>query len=127
MGSTQSGSNYGGYNSVGSQAGSVGAGQDLLQERNEQLGPQSVIVGKTRIISDAKDNKIIVIGPPESVRKVRTILERLDRRPQQVYLSTVIGQLSLTNENYFGVDFTQTYKKISNNTGFPSRNLSSTA
>jgi type II secretory pathway component GspD/PulD (secretin) len=116
----------GGYNSVSSQAGSVGAGQDLLQEPNEQLGPQSVIVGKTRIISDAKDNKIIVIGPPESVQKVRTILERLDRRPQQVYLSTVIGQLTLTNETDFGVDFTQTYKKISDNAGVASSNLSST-
>ncbi|HEY4782761.1 MAG TPA: secretin N-terminal domain-containing protein, partial [Chthoniobacterales bacterium] len=98
----------------------------LLQEPNEQLGPQSVIVGKTRIISDAKDNKIIVIGPPESIQKVRTILERLDRRPQQVYLSTVIGQLTLTNETDFGVDFTQTYKKISDNAGIASSNLSST-
>ena len=116
----------GGYNPVSSQAGSVGAGQDLLQEPNEQLGPQSVIVGKTRIISDAKDNKIIVIGPPESIQKVRTILDRLDRRPQQVYLSTVIGQLSLNNETDFGVDFTQTYKKISDNAGIASSNLSST-
>jgi general secretion pathway protein D len=116
----------GGYNPVSSQAGSVGAGQDLLQEPNEQLGPQSVIVGKTRIISDAKDNKIIVIGPPESVQKVRTILDRLDRRPQQVYLSTVIGQLTLNNETDFGVDFTQTYKKISDNAGVASSNLSST-
>ncbi len=104
MNPTQNGSSAGGYSSVSSSAGSVGAGQDLLQEPNEQLGPQSVIVGKTRIISDAKDNKIIVIGPPESIQKVRTILERLDRRPQQVYLSTVIGQLSLNNENDFGVE-----------------------
>jgi type II secretion system protein D len=123
---TQGGLGGGGYSSVNSSAGSVGAGQDLLQEPNEQLGPQSVIVGKTRIISDAKDNKIIVIGPPESIQKVRTILDRLDRRPQQVYLSTVIGQLTLSNENDFGVDFTQTYKKISNNAGIASSNLSST-
>ncbi len=126
MNPTQTGTSAGGYSSVSSSAGSVGAGQDLLQEPNEQLGPQSVIVGKTRIISDAKDNKIIVIGPPESIQKVRTILERLDRRPQQVYLSTVIGQLSLNNENDFGVDFTQTYKKISDNAGIASSNLSST-
>src|SRR5258708_6797513 len=126
MGGSNFGGGGGGYNSVSSQAGSVGAGQDLLQEPNEQLGPQSMIVGKTRIISDAKDNKIIVIGPPESVQKVRIILERLDRRPQQVYLSTVIGQLTLSNENDFGVDFTQTYKKISNNAGVASSNLSST-
>jgi general secretion pathway protein D len=116
----------GGYSSVSSSAGSVGAGQDLLQEPNEQLGPQSMAVGKTRIISDAKDNKIVVIGPPESVQKVRILLETLDRRPQQVYLSTVIGQLSLNNETDFGVDFTQTYKKISQNAGVASSNLSST-
>jgi general secretion pathway protein D len=127
--SNMTGSNLGGgggYSSVGGTAGSVGAGQDLLQEPNEQLGPQSVIVGKTRIISDAKDNKIIVIGPPESLAKVRSLLDRLDRRPQQVYLSTVIGQLTLTNELDFGVDFTQTYKKISDHAGVASSNLSST-
>jgi general secretion pathway protein D len=122
-GATQTG---GGYSPVSGTAGSVGAGQDLLQEPNEQLGPQSVIVGKTRIISDAKDNKIIVIGPPESIQKVRILLDRLDRRPQQVYLSTVIGQLQLSNETDFGVDFTQTYKKISQNAGVASSNLSST-
>jgi general secretion pathway protein D len=124
--STTSGLGGGGYSPVSGTAGSVGAGQDLLQEPNEQLGPQSLAVGKTRIISDAKDNKIIVIGPPESIQKVRMLLDRLDRRPQQVYLSTVIGQLQLSNETDFGVDFTQTYKKISQNAGVASSNLSST-
>jgi general secretion pathway protein D len=112
-----------GYSSVSGTAGSVGAGQDLLQEPNEQLGPQAVIVGRSRVISDAKDNKILVIGPPESVRKVRTILDRLDRRPQQVYLSTVIGQLTLSNDFQFGVDWVQTFKKISGTGGIASTNL----
>jgi general secretion pathway protein D len=115
----------GGYSSSSSSAGSTGAGEDLLQEPNEQLGPQSVIVGKTRIISDAKDNKIVVIGPPESIQKVRDLLDKLDRRPQQVYLSTVIGQLALINETDFGVDFTQTYKKINDSAGVASSNLNS--
>ncbi|MBV8968105.1 MAG: hypothetical protein JO331_03470, partial [Verrucomicrobia bacterium] len=102
--STSSTNSYsGGYSSSSSSAGSTGAGEDLLQEPNEQLGPQSVIVGKTRIIADAKDNKIVVIGPPESIQKVRDLLDKLDRRPQQVYLSTVIGQLALVNETDFGV------------------------
>jgi type II secretion system protein D len=115
----------GGYSPSSSSAGSTGAGEDLLQEPNEQLGPQSVIVGKTRIISDAKDNKVVVIGPPESIRKVRDLLDKLDRRPQQVYLSTVIGELNLTNETDFGVDFTQTYKKINESAGVASANLNS--
>jgi general secretion pathway protein D len=117
-----SGSNY---SSTNGSAGSVGAGQDLLQEPDEQLGPQAVIVGRSRIISDPKDNKILVIGPPESVRKVRTILDKLDRRPQQVYLSTVIGQLELNNEFEFGVDWLQTFKKISGSSGIASGNINS--
>jgi type II secretion system protein D len=116
-------SSAGGYSPVSSSAGSVGVGQDLLQEPNEQLGPQAVIVGRSRIISDAKDNKILVIGPPESLRKVRTILDRLDRRPQQVYLSTVIGELQLTNNFQFGVDWVQTFKKISGHSGIATGNL----
>jgi len=120
-----SSSSSGGYSSGSGSAGSAGGGEDLLQEPNEQLGPQAVIVGRSRIISDPKDNKILVIGPPESVRKVRTILDKLDRRPQQVYLSTVIGQLQLTNDFEFGVDWVQTFKKISGSSGVATGNLNS--
>ena len=123
LGGGPSSSSSSGYSPVSGSAGSVGAGQDLLQEPNEQLGPQAVIVGRSRVISDAKDNKILVIGPPESVRKVQTILDRLDRRPQQVYLSTVIGQLTLSNEFQFGVDWVQTFKKMSEHGGVASTNL----
>jgi general secretion pathway protein D len=119
-------SNYSTPSGLGnSSAGSVGVGQDLLQEPDEQLGPQAVIVGRSRIISDPKDNKILVIGPPESVRKVRTILDKLDRRPQQVYLSTVIGELQLNNNFQFGVDWVQTFKKISGSSGIASGNINS--
>jgi type II secretion system protein D len=124
-GPSSSSSNAGGYSPVSGTAGSVGAGEDLLQEPNDLLGTQAVIVGRSRIISDAKDNKILVIGPPESVRKVQTILDRLDRRPQQVYLSTVIGQLQLTKDFQFGVDFTQTFKKFGDHAGIASANLNS--
>ena len=114
-----------GYNPVSSSAGSVGAGQDLLQEPNELLAPQAVVIGKTRIISDPKDNKILVIGPPENLQRVRTILDRLDQRPQQVYLSTVIAQLTLNNDWALGVDWTQTFKKFSGHSGIASSNLNS--
>jgi type II secretion system protein D len=120
---SSSASTTGGYSPVSGSAGSVGVGEDLLQEPNEQLGPQAVIVGRSRIISDAKDNKILVIGPPESVRKVRTILDKLDRRPQQVYLSTVIGELQLTNDFQFGIDWVQTFKKFHGHSGIGTGNL----
>jgi general secretion pathway protein D len=122
---TGSSSYAGGYSSTNSTGGSGSqGGQDLLQEPNEELGPQAIVVGKTRVISDAKDNKIIVIGPPESIQKVRMLLERLDQQPQQVYLSTVIGQLELDGETDFGVDWASTFKKLSGgNIGGASSNL----
>jgi type II secretory pathway component GspD/PulD (secretin) len=111
------------YSSTTGAGPTGGQEENLLQEPNEPSGPQAVIVGKTRIISDSKDNKILVIGPPESIQRVRAILDRLDQRPQQVYLSTVIGQLTLTNELDFGVDWTQTFKKLGGGNGVASSNL----
>ncbi|MBV8099873.1 MAG: hypothetical protein JOZ31_12010 [Verrucomicrobia bacterium] len=125
--SSTSGSSYaGGYSQTNSTGGGNQQGQDLLQDPNEELGPQSIVVGKTRVISDAKDNKIIVIGPPESIQKVRMLLERLDQRPQQVYLATVIGNLTLNGETDLGVDWAQTFKKIAGQqSGVASANLNS--
>src|SRR6516225_2246181 len=111
------------YSSMTGAGPTGGQEENLLQEPNEPSGPQAVIVGKTRIISDSKDNKILVIGPPESIQRVRAILDRLDQRPQQVYLSTVIGELTLNNELDFGVDWTQTFKKLGGGNGFASSNL----
>jgi general secretion pathway protein D len=126
-GGTGSSGYLGGYSSSNATGGGASqGGQDLLQEPNEQLGPQSIVVGKTRVISDAKDNKIIVIGPPESIQKVRMLLDRLDQKPQQVYLATVIGNLQLNGETDLGVDWAQTFKKISGNqSGIASANLNS--
>src|SRR5260370_14706982 len=123
---TGSSSYAGGYSPSSSTGGGGSqAGQDLLQEPNEELGPQAIVVGKTRVISDAKDNKIIVIGPPESIEKVRMLLDRLDQRPQQVYLATVIGNLQLNGETDLGVDWAQTFKKTSASIVFASPNLNS--
>ncbi|HTD15450.1 MAG TPA: secretin N-terminal domain-containing protein [Chthoniobacterales bacterium] len=116
----------GGYSQTNATGGGQQQGQDLLQDPNEELGPQSIVVGKTRVISDAKDNKVIVIGPPESIQKVRMLLERLDQRPQQVYLATVIGNLTLNGETDLGVDWAQTFKKIAGQqSGVASANLNS--
>ena len=94
-------------NSTGTPTTGAGGGQqlaDILHEP-EDTGPKSVLVGKTHLIADNKANSIIVIGPPESQAKVRAILDELDKRPPQVYLCTVIGQLQLTKDDETGVDY----------------------
>lgn len=75
----------------------------------DEVAPISVLVGKTRIIADRQSNAIIVIGSQESQKIVLDMIDRLDRKPVQVYLATVIGELRLGNDLQLGVDYLQQY------------------
>ncbi|MDR1145973.1 MAG: hypothetical protein LBK71_07560, partial [Verrucomicrobiales bacterium] len=79
-----------------------------LQE-NQDTAPEAVMVGKTHLIADKQANSIIVIGPPESVDKARAILDKLDKKPLQVYLSAVIGQLTVGDDTELAVDLLQKF------------------
>ena len=95
---------------TGSTGGVSGSGQlGSLQEPGEQQAAESIIVGKTRLIADNRANSILVIGQPESRKKVKSILDKLDKRPMQVYLATVIGQLRITDDDQFAVNILQKY------------------
>ena len=85
---------------------------DQLTDPSDDISPLSTMVGKTRIVADRQANRIIIMGPPESYDKVNTILDRLDRKPPQVYLATIIGQLTLDNEHDFGVDYLLNFSKL---------------
>jgi general secretion pathway protein D len=85
--------------------------------------PKAVTVGNAKIIADQRANSIIVLGNREVVVKVEKILDEMDVRAPQVALSTVIGELTLDNDEEFGVDYFLKYKNklvgISRNTGAP--------
>ena len=78
---------------------------DRIREPAQDTAPQSIIVGKTKIISDPAANSIIVIGPPDSRQKAAQILDMLDVRPRQVYIAAVIGELNLADEMEFGFSY----------------------
>ena len=84
--------------------------QDLLSPPNENSAPLSVLVGKTRLVADIQANKLIAYGPPGDIAKINDLLSHLDKKPPQVYLATVIGQLSLEDGMEFGVDFLREFK-----------------
>lgn len=93
-------------------------GEGISTERTlseaSDTAPEAIMVGKTRIIADKQANSIIVIGPPESLLKVSATLDRLDKKPLQVYLSTVIGQLSLNDNSELAVDLLQKFSTSGN-------------
>src|SRR5207237_3135038 len=92
-----------------------------LQTQAVDTTPKAVTVGNAKIIADQRANTIIVLGNKEVVVKVGKILDEMDVKAPQVALSTVIGQLTLTNNEEFGVDYFAKYNKkvvgISRNTG----------
>ena len=97
---------------TGGAAGASGSGgkkADVLSEPGEEQAAESLIVGKTKLIADNRANSILVIGQPEAKDKVKAILTKLDKKPMQVYLATVIGQLQVSNDDEFAVNILQKY------------------
>ncbi|MCP5536657.1 MAG: hypothetical protein H7A51_10555 [Akkermansiaceae bacterium] len=85
------------------QAANGSSSAESVQEFNVSDVPESIVVGKTFIVADNLANSILVQGPPESIRIVTELIDKLDGRPQQVMISTVFGEVSLGNGTDIGV------------------------
>ena len=86
-----------------------------LETQAVDTTPKAVTIGNAKIIADQRANTIIVLGNREVVVKVAKILDEMDVKAPQVVLSTVIGELSLSNDQEFGVDYFQKFKHITAN------------
>lgn len=88
-------------------AASTGAGSraDVVSGPTENNAPVSILVGKTRVVADPMSNTILVMGRKEDTDKAAKLLEKLDRKPAQVYLATVIGELTLSDTITTGIDY----------------------
>src|SRR5215475_8937170 len=97
----------------GSQSG-TGSTLNISEELSTQpvdTVPKAVTIGNSKLIADQRANSIIVLGNHEVVTKVEKILDEMDVKAPQVALSTVIGQLTLTNNEEFGVDWFAKYNR----------------
>lgn len=91
---------------------STGSTLNISEELSTQpvnTTPQAVTIGNAKLIADQRANSIIVLGNREVVVKVQKILDQMDVSAPQVALSTVIGQLTLSNNEEFGVDWFAKY------------------
>jgi general secretion pathway protein D len=133
---TGAGSQYGGGLNNASNNGTGGTGSSLnvseeLETQAVDTTPKAVTVGNAKIIADQRANAIIVLGNKEVVVKVEKILDEMDVKAPQVALSTVIGELTLNNDEELGVDWFSKFKGkivgISRNTGAPIPNATVSA
>jgi general secretion pathway protein D len=90
--------------SGGSNGGSQGFSEELSTTAVDTT-PKAVTIGNAKIIADQRANAIIVLGNRDVVLKVTKILDEMDVKAPQVALSTVIGELTLGDNQQFGVDY----------------------
>ena len=125
----------GGTNPYSSQFGTSGTGgggstlniSEELSTQPVNTTPQAVTIGNSKLIADQRANSIIVLGNREVVVKVQKILDEMDVKAPQVALSTVIGQLTLGNNEEVGVAYFAKYNRrfvgtSRNNTVFSNQN-----
>lgn len=106
FGNTSMGNNSfggGGQSSFG--GGGGGAGGSSLGEPNVTTAPESRLVGRTLLVADNITNSIVVQGPPSGLEIVERLLDQIDVKADQVMISTVIGQLNLTDNMEYGMDY----------------------
>lgn len=94
----------GGANGSTDSTGAQGFTEELSAQPRETT-PQAVTVGSTKIIADNRANSIIILGTKEVAAKICRVLDDLDVRPYQVLLNTVIGELTLSDSQEFGIDY----------------------
>jgi len=108
--------------------GSTATGSELniseeLSTQPVDTSPKAVTVGNSKIIADQRANTIIILGNREVVVKIEKILDEMDVKAPQVALATVIGELTLNNDQQFGVDYfirgNKKYAATTNFTGVP--------
>jgi general secretion pathway protein D len=86
----------------------TGSTLNISEELSTQpvdTAPKAVTIGNSKIIADQRANTILVLGNREVVVKIFKILDEMDVKAPQVALSTVIGELTLNNDEQFGVDW----------------------
>ena len=99
----------------GTSTGTSTSRADVIQGPSEDNAPVSVLVGKTRVIADPMANAILVVGRKEEIEKVNNLLDKLDRKPAQVYLATIIGQLTLGDGFNLGIDLLSQHRDSDGN------------
>lgn len=100
------GGSSGGFGgSSGGGFGGGGGGGTGLSDPSVSSAPESLLVGRTLLVADNITNSVVAQGPPSALEIIERLLDQIDVKPDQVMISTVIGQLTLNDNKEFGVGY----------------------
>lgn len=90
------GGSGGGMSAIGGESLSTG-------ERSNQ--PIAVQVGTSTIIGDLRNNSIVIVGTNDVKEKAFAIIDELDIEQPMVMIHTILGELSLKENESFGMEY----------------------
>ena len=106
-----------GSNSSGSGLGGGATARDLLGNPDDVGAPVSYTIGNTLLIGDPQANSLVVSGSPENISVIERLIDQVDVQPRQVYLSTVIGQLTIGDDLDYSLNALQTLATLQTPSG----------
>lgn len=88
----------------------LGAGSGPQLEVTKK--PLSVLIANTLVIADPASSKFFASGPPDQIQALEELADELDVRPRQIFISAIIGELTLSDTFRFGLDWVNTLRSI---------------
>ncbi|HEX5127909.1 MAG TPA: type II secretion system secretin GspD [Rhodocyclaceae bacterium] len=61
--------------------------------------------GNSFVFADVPNNALIVTGPDAVYNSVRDVVDKLDRRPAQIYIEALIAEVTADKSNEFGIQW----------------------
>lgn len=99
------------------------------RDQNGRVVNVTDFTNQITVIPDSNTNSVIVVGSPEASQLIQSILEQLDKIPEQVMIETIIVEATLDDTTRLGVEFGLNVPKIfgsatsgAGTTGFGLRN-----
>ena len=116
-GGLNGGSGLGGSGLSGGASGAGGAGQgfgtgNIATDLQITKKPISILIANTLVIADPASSKFFASGPPDQIKALQDLAEELDVRPRQILLSAIIGEVTLSDNFNFGLDWIQSLKQV---------------
>ena len=77
----------------------------LIQTAPELVTPVEQLERQVIVVPEAVTNSLIVSATPRYMQEITRIVEQLDRRPPMVMIQVVIAEVTLTDDEQFGVEW----------------------
>jgi general secretion pathway protein D len=112
---------------LGGPAGANSPATSALSQSGQQQGPTTIAAGGAVIAADPSTNALIITAPEPVYRNLRSVIDKLDARRVQVYIESLIVEVSADRAMELGVQWQFLSQASGGNsviggTNLPSRN-----